>query len=111
MRKSTLLSNAMPLLHTERLYSTRTRIAVRIALAVTAYLLALFLYPTAFMVVGFIGLIWYGSYEMVGAAFLLDALLAPGGSMLGDYHYTALFLVASAATLWVRDAFFTAQHV
>ena len=98
-------------LHTERLYSTRTVVAVRISLAVLTFASALFVYPTACIVLGFICLVWYGGYEVIGAALILDALLAPSGAMLGDYHYTVLFLVAVAATIRVRQAFFTAQQV
>jgi len=98
-------------LRTERLYSTRTAIAVRVVLAVLTFASALFVYPTACIVLGFMCLVWYGGYEVIGAALILDALLAPSGGVLGDYHYTVLFLVATVAAIRVREAFFTPQHV
>jgi hypothetical protein len=97
-------------LHTERLYSTRTATAIRVVLAVLVYLSALFVYPTTCIVLGFICLVWYGGYEIIGAALILDALLAPGGGVLGDFHYTVLFLVAAAATMRIRSMFFTAHN-
>lgn len=96
-------------LHTARLYSTRTKLIARILCAVCAYTVALLIYPTLFIIIGLVCLIWYGGYEVIGAALLLDALLAPGGGMLGEYHYTVLFLVAGSATAWIRRSLFTAQ--
>jgi hypothetical protein len=62
-------------LHTERLYNTRTRIAGRIFGSILVYGSALLIYPTVSMVLGLACLVWYGGYEVVGAALILDALL------------------------------------
>jgi hypothetical protein len=98
------------MLHTQRLYSARTGIVARMVCVTFTYTMALLVHPTVCIVLGLVCLVWYGGYEVIGAALLLDALLAPGGGMFGEYHYTVFFLIAGALATWARRALFTAQE-
>jgi hypothetical protein len=98
------------ILQTERLYTKRTRIAGRVLLSTLVYASALLVYPMLATILGFVCLVWYGGYEVIGAAFILDALLAPGGGVLGEYHFTVLFLIAGAATATLRRTLRTSQQ-
>jgi hypothetical protein len=97
-------------LHTERLYTSRTRIAGRVLLTILIYASALLVYPMLTTLLGLVCLIWYGGYEVMGAALILDALLAQGGGVIGEYHFTVLFLIAGAATSTLRRALRTSQQ-
>jgi hypothetical protein len=56
---------------------------------------ALLVYPTLTVALALVALFTYRAHEVLIAGILLDALLAPGNGMLGDYTYTALCIGGS----------------
>jgi hypothetical protein len=71
---------------------SRKRIAARVLLALVSLISALLVYPWIAVPVAVIGLFRYRAYELLLTGVILDALLAPGNGLLGDYTYTATLI-------------------
>ena len=84
------------------LYTEYRSRLIRGVLDVLVFVSALLVYPSATIVIGALCLVLYGGYEIVVAGLLLDALIAPGPHVLGEFHYTILFLLMSILTEWIR---------
>lgn len=79
-------------------------IMLRVFLSGGTFVSAFLAYPHAMLVLGTCALALSGAYEVVAAGIILDALLAPGNGMFGDYRYTVLMLFGAFGMYGIRTA-------
>lgn len=89
------------------MYQQSTRTArkhtlVRIVLVCVVFVSAVLVYPLATLGIALVALMRHGAYETIFAGLVLDALLAPGTGVLGDFTYTVSLLGGALGAFLVR---------
>ena len=74
-------------------WQQRKRLILRVLSTASTFLCALLVYPWIVVPVGALAAVLYGAYEVVLAGLVLDALLAPGAGIFGEYRFTVIMFI------------------